>query len=153
MAWQVIKRIFGNAMPWLLAALLGFAVYQYMRADTLTAERDAAQERVDRELARSAALQSALDWHRKQEVLINRVLSEREDALGAIASDMAAQRQSLNTLERNNAETRDWAAQPVPDSVARWVRQLGADAGADRDDAERAAAPADTAAAANRGNG
>lgn len=152
MAWQVIKRIFGNAMPWLLAALLGFAVFQYMRAATLTAQRDTAQERFDREVARSAALQSTLDWHRQQKILINRVLSEREVTLDAIASDMGAQRQTLDTLEQNNAETRDWAAQPVPDSVARWVRNLGAEAGADRDDADRAAATPETAAS-TEGNG
>lgn len=149
MAWQVIKRVLGNAMPWLLAALLGFAVYQYMQAARYSAERDAARAQAETNAARAAALQSALDYRRAEAERLDAALTARDQAIAEANNEIQAKRSELAELERNDAETRDWAAQPVPDATAGWVRNLGAEAAADRDDTERAGASAGAAVSAD----
>lgn len=124
MAWQIIKRFLANPMPWLLAGLLGFAVYYYTVADRYEAERDKAEMRAD-------ALKSAIDWQRDQIMILQASLAEREALIQADREDIALKLDSLNALERNDEPTRDWSAEPLPAAVGDWLRKLPEDGSAE----------------------
>ncbi|MHB0774289.1 hypothetical protein [Halomonas sp. WWR20] len=120
MVWQIIKRIFGNVLPWLLAALLAFGVYQHTVAKRYKAERDTATQRAD-------TLQSALAWQQAQASALSRALTERDAQLTRSQQTIINKLDSLDTLERDDEPTRDWSAEPVPSAVHDWVRKLSED--------------------------
>lgn len=119
MAWQIIKRLLGNAMPWLLAGLLGFAAYAYAQANRYEAERDTAIQQAD-------MFAASLAWQKQQTIALSNALARRDDQLQQIADGLDAQQLSLDILERDDEPTRDWSAEPVPNAIADWVRQLPA---------------------------
>lgn len=137
---------------WLLAASALAGGLGWLRLDAVTAQRDAALAQVETAEARAAVLQSALDYRRAETQRLNAALAEREESLAEASEEIQAKRDALAQLERNDAAIRTWSDELVPDAVRSWVRNLGADTGADHLDAERAGAPADTAAGTD-GNG
>lgn len=128
----MIMRLLSNSMPWLLAVLIGLAVFAGMYAKQMAAERDAAVERTERAEQRADVLSSALAWQRRQNEIVNDALTERDEQLEQIASDVRARRDALDTLEADDADMRDWSAEPVPDAARDWVRDLPASSGNNR---------------------
>lgn len=123
----MIRRLLGSATPWLLAGLIGLAVYSHMQAQRYAAERDAAVERTQRAEQRAELMRRGMEWQRDQIATLNAVVAEREATLDEIASDMRASRQALTTLERYDAPSRDWSSDPVPDGIRDWLRDLSRD--------------------------
>lgn len=133
---------------WLLLAGVIAAALTWWRLDVVTAQRDAARSDADTAKARAAVLQSGLDYRRAEAKRLNAALSDREAALADANEQIAAKRRDLRQLETNDADTRDWADQPLPVGVGDWVRRLGEDR-AGGDDTDRATASADAAASAS----
>lgn len=121
-----IRGLLTSVTPWLLALLIGVAVYQGMRAMQLEAERDQARARVERAELRAEALQRGIEWQREQLAATREALIIRDEQLAAITQEIRASQAELDNLERTDAATADWSDQPVPDAVRRWVRDLPA---------------------------
>lgn len=132
----MIGRLLSSVTPWLLAALIGVAVYQGMQAMRYEAERDRAMDRVERAELRTEALQRGMEWQREQLAATREALTIRDEQLATITREIRARQADLDNLERSDAATADWSDQPVPDAVRRWVRDLSA-TGAGDPDAER----------------
>lgn len=135
---MILKRLLSGVLPWLLAGLLGMAVYQHTQAQRYAAERDAAQARAARAEDRAAILIEHQQWQRAQIDAMTAALHERDAQLSRDAELMNLVRQAARNLERDDAETADWADQPVPGAVRIWLRDLSADASADDEPAMRA---------------
>ncbi|WP_162500806.1 hypothetical protein [Modicisalibacter coralii] len=145
MIGKLLRLVPGWAWLALLAAVAG--ALGWWRIEALTAQRDAARAQAEKSEDLAAALQSALDYRRAEAQRLNAALADREAALSDANEQIDAKRRDLRQMEKTDAETRDWAAQPLPVGVGDWVRRLGEDR-AGGDDAERAAAPADTSTGA-----
>lgn len=128
---------------WLLGAAGVAGLLGWWRIEAVTAERDLAEERAAQAKQNVEQMQQALDWQRAQASALSVALEARSTALERIRQDMTRQRQALDQLEANDADTRDWASQPVPGAVADWVRKLGAP-GRDSDDGADAPRASDT---------
>ena len=111
---------------WLLLAAGAACLLGWWRIEAVTAERDLAQQQVAKARASADQMQQALDWQRAQATALSVALAARSDALEQIRQDMTRQRQALDQLEANDADTRDWARKPVPSAVDDWVRKLSA---------------------------
>lgn len=122
----MINRILTSVTPWLLALLIGVAVYQGMQSMRHEAERDRALERVQRAELRADALRRGLEWQRDQLAATREALTIRDEQLAVITREIRASQAELDNLERSDAETADWSDQPVPDAVRRWVRDIPA---------------------------
>ncbi|WFM72947.1 hypothetical protein [Halomonas sp. CKK8] len=131
----MITRLLTSVTPWLLALLIGVAVYQGMQSMRYETERDRAMERVERAELRAEALQRGMEWQRDQLAATREALTIRDEQLATITREIRASQAELDNLERSDAATADWSDQPVPDPVRRWVRDLPA-AGAGDPDAE-----------------
>lgn len=121
-----IRGLLTSVTPWLLALLIGVAVYQGMRAMQLEAERDQTQARAERAELRAEALQRGIEWQREQMAATREALIIRDEQLAAITREIRASQADLDNLERTDAATADWSDQPVPDAVRSWVRDLPA---------------------------
>lgn len=108
----------------LVIALAAAVVYQYAQTERYQAERDTAQARVTRAEERAEALGEVMDWQRDQMRSLARALDTRQAQITADAQAMTAKRDALTALERDDAPTRDWSAEPVPSAVADWLRDL-----------------------------
>ncbi|MDR5867288.1 hypothetical protein QC818_10850 [Halomonas koreensis] len=135
---------------WVWAALLAVALagggWLYLQGleaarNLAAAERDAAQADLERTQGEVAALTSALEWRRENARNLLAALEQREQALADARETIRGHLEALDRLEEDDAEVGDWAAQPLPDAVARWLRQLGAADGAGAGDADGAAEP------------
>lgn len=129
----MISRILTSVTPWLLALLIGVAVYQGMQSMRYEAERDSALERVERAELRVEALQRGMEWQRDQLAATREALTIRDEQLATITREIRASQAELDNLERSDAATADWSDQPVPDAVRHWVRDLPAAGAGDPD--------------------
>jgi septal ring factor EnvC (AmiA/AmiB activator) len=112
------------AWLWLaLAASLLFGA-GWLRLQQVEAERDRAIAQLEASRGEMDALEKALTWRREQAQRQAAALAEREQALALADETIRAHRDALAQLERDDAETRDWAAEPVPDAVAEWLQRL-----------------------------
>jgi len=132
---------------WLTLLVAAAGALGWWRIEAVTAQRDAARARIETSEARAAALQSALDYRRAEAKRLSAALADREAALADANQQIAGARRDLRQLETIDAETRDWADQPVPDAIDGWVRRLG-QAGANGHDADRAGQPDPSSAGA-----
>lgn len=130
MVGQVIRRLLGGVLPWLLAGLLGVAVYQHMQAQRYAAERDAAETRAAREEERAEILLEHQRWQRNQIDAMTAALHERDTRMARDTELMNLVRRAARQLERDDAETAEWADEPMPGAVRVWLRDLSADAAA-----------------------
>ncbi|MCT8506153.1 hypothetical protein [Chromohalobacter moromii] len=126
---------------WLLGAAGVGGLLGWWRLEAVIAERDLAEEQAEQAKQNVEQMQQALDWQRAQATALSVALAARSDALEQIRQDMTRQRQALDQLEANDADTRDWAGQPVPSAVAGWVRKLGASGRDGDDDADNTRTP------------
>lgn len=114
-----------------LLAALGLLIWsQELRIsgankDTRLAEQDAsrAREQADRNLANANALRETLHQERNAQT----TLRAQQDQL---RQGLAKRELTIEALKRENADLRNWAAQPLPDA-ARWLRERPALTGAD----------------------
>ncbi|WP_139171600.1 hypothetical protein [Modicisalibacter muralis] len=138
----MIGRLLGVVpiTAWLMVAALAVAGWQWWQADRYQAQAAQAITELKQSEARADALAGALDWQREQIQQLSETLDRRDEQLATITADIRASRDALTTLERNDAATRDWSAEPVPDGIADWVRQLADDAVADHAGADGARA-------------
>lgn len=93
--------------------------------DTQLAEQDAsrAREQAERNLAKANALRDTLQQERNAQT----TLRAQQDQL---RQGLAKRELTIEALKRENAELRNWAAQPLPDA-ARRLRERPALTGAD----------------------
>lgn len=139
----MIGRLF-RLLPgwlWLLGAAGVAGLLGWWRLEAVTAERDLAVQQAAQAQQDVEQKQQALDWQRAQATALSVALAARSDALEQIRQDMTRQRQALDQLEANDADTRDWAGQPVPSAVAGWVRDLSASGRDGDDDADNTRTP------------
>ncbi len=134
----MIRRLISGATGWLIAGLLGITVYAGMQARHFATERDAAQAQAARAEDRAAILIEHQQWQRAQIDAMTAALHERDTRMTRDNELMNLVRQAARNLERDDAETADWADQPIPGAVRIWLRDLSADASADDEPAMRA---------------
>lgn len=139
----MIGRLFRLLPSWLwllcaggVAGLLG-----WWRLEAVTAERDLAEQQAAQARQNIEQKQLVVNWLRAQSAVLSVALEHRAAELERIRQDMAKHREALDLLEANDANTRDWAGQPVPSAVAGWVRNLGASDRDGDDDADNPRAP------------
>ena len=143
----MISRILASVTPWLLAMLIGIATYAGMQARHYAGAAAEAEARVVRAEDRAAILLEHQQWQNGQIESMTLVLQARDDQLQRDDQLLDLVRQAARDLERDDAETGDWADRPVPAAVGEWLRSLPGDgAGAGGGDADGAAASADAAA-------
>jgi hypothetical protein len=142
-------RLIGGALPWLLAVMLGITVYAGMQARQYASEAADHQARAERAEDRAEILLEHQRWQRKQLQTLALVLAARDEQLQRDDALIDLVRQAAHKLERDDAETADWASQPSPAVVRDWLRDLSEDSdsaganGAGRsDDPAAAATPA-----------
>ena len=92
-------------------------------AELATKDADAAREESGRNLSTANTLQTTLQQERDAQAN----LRTQQDQL---RQGLAKREQTIEALKRENAELRDWAAQPLPDA-ARRLRERPALTGAD----------------------
>ncbi|WP_130932213.1 Rz-like lysis system protein LysB [Pseudomonas sp. Sample_24] len=119
--------LYGAALFGALALLIWTQELRISVADKNTelATQDAktAREDADRNLATAKTLQSTLEQERSAQT----TLRTQQDQL---RQGLAKRELTIEALKRENAELRDWAAQPLPDA-ARRLRERPALTGAD----------------------
>jgi len=143
----MIRRILASVTPWLLAMLIGIATYAGMQARHYADQAAEAEVRVVRAEDRAEILLEHQQWQNRQLERMTAALQARDDQLQRDDQLLDLVRQAARDLERDDAETSDWAAQPVPAAVGEWLHSISADAdGAGGSDADGAPAPADPAA-------
>ncbi|MGM0703874.1 MAG: hypothetical protein ACQEUG_15950 [Pseudomonadota bacterium] len=147
-ALRLLKLVPGWAWMALAAALAVGA--GWLRLEHVTAERDAAHARLETSRGEVAALESALEWRRENARKLRDALDRREQALAEARKTIQAHRAALAQLESTDAETGEWVAQPVPDAVSGWLRQLRNTDGTDSGDADDTAQFDDTTSPADR---
>lgn len=144
----MIVRLLSSLTPWLLAVLIGIATYAGMQARHYAEQADNAEARVARAEDRAAILLEHQRWQRQQISNLGSALQTHDEQLQRDDALLDLVRQAVRDLERDDAETGDWAAQPVPAAVGDWLRTLsGDDNGAGAGDPDSAATPADATAA------
>ncbi len=143
----MIARLLRSVTPWLLAVLIGIAVYAGMQARHYADQAAVAEARVARAEDRAAILLEHQRWQNRQIETMTHALRERDERLRRDAEMIDLVRQAARDLERDDAETADWADQPVPAAVGEWLRSLprGND-GAGGGDANGASPSAEAAA-------
>lgn len=141
----MIMRLLGNAMPWLLALLLGAAIFAGMQARQYAAERDAALVEVERAEQRAARLGEVMSWQRDQIRSLSSALAARDERLASDSTEINQRRDTARQLERDDDATGEWADQPVPAATREWLRNLGSDTGAGDPDPDSAELPAKAA--------
>ena len=120
----MIRRILGDAMPWLLAALIALLVFQFQQAQRVAVERDMAVLQAEHEQGRAEVLQQHQKWQRQQIRTLNDSLAERDRTLARIANDISASTAALERLGETDAEAREWLDGGLPGGIADWMRQL-----------------------------
>lgn len=144
-----------NVTPWLMAVLIGVAVFAGMQARHYASKFEDAQAEIVRSEERAEALLEHQRWQRRRVEALGAALDERAEQMQRDNQLMDLVRSTARRLEQEDAETADWASQPVPGAVGRWVRQLNAEdgdsAGGDVADDTRASDEA-TAGAEPQGN-
>lgn len=121
----MIGRVISSIGPaWLIAALLGITVYAGMQARHYALALDGAQAQAARDQQRAEILLEHQRYQRRQIESMTVALTEREEQLDRDNELMSLVRQAARNLERDDAETADWADQPVPDAVRDWLRHL-----------------------------
>jgi hypothetical protein len=120
-------RLLGGALPWVLAALLGITVYAGMQARQYALEASEHQARAERAEDRAEILLEHQRWQRKQLQTLALVLAKRDEQLQRDDELIDLVRQAARNLERDDAETADWAGQPSPAVVRDWLRDLAED--------------------------
>lgn len=144
----MITRLLGSVTPWLLAVLIGIAVYAGMQARHYADQAAMAQARVARAEDRAAILLEHQRWQRQQLENLAQVLEARDAQLERDGELIDLVRQAARNLEANDEETAHWAEQPSPAAVDDWLRKLAerpAD-GTDPGDPEGTEPPADAPA-------
>ena len=122
---SIIRWVPGWA--WLLMVALAATAAGWLHLKAVTAERDAALADLRAARVENAALVATLEWRRQQVERKDAALANRSQALDAANDEIAAAREALARLEREDAETADWSRAAVPGPVAQWVRKLQAD--------------------------
>ncbi|WP_152561237.1 hypothetical protein [Halomonas salina] len=155
---HLVKLVPGWAWAALLAAALAAGGWLYVQGveasrDAAVAQRAAARADLEKSQGEVAALTSALEWRRENARRLLAALEQREQALAAARDRINEHRAALDRLEANDAEVRDWAAEPLPDAVADWLRALPDADGAGAGDADGAAEPDQPSAGASRDGG
>lgn len=143
--------LFRNATPWLLASLIGIAVYSGMLAQQYATERDAAQARTKRADERATHLAAVMDWQREQLETLHAALDVRDDELANARQDIEHRRAEVQALERDDSATGEWASGFVPAAVDEWLRRIddtSARSESDSGGAEGSSIPAEPAASA-----
>ncbi|MGE8482826.1 MAG: Rz-like lysis system protein LysB [Pseudomonas sp.] len=121
------QTLYGIALLGALALLIWSQELRVTVADKNTelATKDAntAREEARRHLANASALQNTLQQERDAQAS----LRTQQDQL---RQGLARRELTIEALKRENADLRNWAAQPLPDA-ARWLRERPALTGAD----------------------
>lgn len=112
-----------SATPWLMAGLIGVAVYSGMQAKQYAVELDQARDSIE-------ALSSTLEWQRGQLTELHQALQARDDRLALEREHIDQSRAAAGELERNDEEVADWAGSTLPGPIDEWLRRLQAPAGA-----------------------
>lgn len=121
------QALYGIALLGALTLLIWSQELRVTVADKNTelATKDAntAWEEAGRHLANASALQNTLQQERDAQAS----LRTQQDQL---RQGLAKRELTIEALKRENADLRNWAAQPLPDA-ARWLRERPALTGAD----------------------
>lgn len=112
-----------SATPWLMAGLIGVAVYSGMQAKQYAVELDQARDSIE-------ALSTTLEWQRGQLTDLHQALQARDDRLALEREHIDQSRAAAGELERNDEEVADWAGSSVPGPIDEWLRRLQAPADA-----------------------
>ncbi|QPI64451.1 hypothetical protein [Vreelandella venusta] len=120
----MIKRILGNLSGWMIAALLGITIFAGMQARQYALQLSATENELARSRDQVAILQEHQRWQREQIDTLSAVLSARDEQLQRDTELVDMMRKTAQQLERDDATTSDWAGQPLPSAVGKWVRDL-----------------------------
>ncbi|MCE9664511.1 hypothetical protein LY622_13815 [Halomonas sp. M5N1S17] len=144
----MIRRLMSGATGWLIAGLLGITVYAGMQARHYALQLSDSKAQVARSEQRAEILLEHQRWQRQQLETLSLVLAVRDEQLERDGQLLDLIRTAASNLERDDAETADWADQPSPAAVRQWLRDLTADAvdGAGDGESGRAQPPAQPAA-------
>lgn len=144
-----------NATSLVIALLIGIAVYSSMQVRFYASKLDAAQVEITRGEHRAETLLEHQRWQLRRIETMEAALNERETQMRRDDELLQLVRGAARRLEQEDAETADWAGQPVPAAVGSWVRKLttgdGDSTGSDVGD--RARAPSEAAAGTNSQGG
>lgn len=113
-----------NLTPLLMAVLIGVAVFAGMQARHYASKFEDAQAEIIRGEERAEALLEHQRWQRRRVEALGAALNERDKQMQRDTQLMGLVRSAARRLEQEDAETVDWASQPVPSAVGSWVRQL-----------------------------
>ena len=113
-----------NVTPLLMAVLIGIAVFAGMQARHYASKFEDAQAEIVRGKERAEALLEHQRWQRRRIEALGAALDERAEQMHRDNQLMDLVRSAARRLEQEDAETADWAGQPVPVAVGSWVRQL-----------------------------
>lgn len=113
-----------NLTPLIISVLLGITVYSGMQSRHYASKLADAQVEITRSDQRAATLLEHLRWQRRRIEAMESALNEREEQLQRDDQLLQLVRSAARKLEREDAETADWAGKPVPVAVSDWVRQL-----------------------------
>lgn len=113
-----------SVTPLLMAVLIGIAVFAGMQARHYASKFEDAQAEIVRGEERAEALLEHQRWQRRRIEALGAALDERAEQMQRDNQLMDLVRSAARRLEQEDAETADWAGQPVPVAVGSWVRQL-----------------------------
>lgn len=113
-----------SVTPWLLAVMLGVAVYAGMQARHFAISLADTQARAERAEDRALILLEHQYWQKRQIEVMADALEDREQRQRRDAEIMHLLRQTARDLEHADAETAEWADRPIPVAVDSWLREL-----------------------------
>lgn len=140
----MIKRILGRASGWMIAALLGITIYAGMQARGYALRLSDTQGQLVRAEEQATILREHQRWQREQIDRLGAVLAFRDEQVVRDNQLVDMMRNTAAQMERDDANTSDWAGQPLPVAVDQWVRKLSSSSdGAGARNAGSAAASVD----------
>ncbi len=120
----MIMRMLGQVTPILMAVLLGIAVYAGMQARHYADLAEVGQARAARAESRAEILLEHQRWQREQIESMTATLDERDAQVERDDAIINLVRRAARNLERDDAETGEWADRPIPDAVDGWLLDL-----------------------------
>lgn len=137
----MISRLLGGLKPWLLVAVLAAALAGVAYVLLLRSQLDSAQHQNAKSQAALDIATATLAVQVEQNRLLVEALDERERELNDGAQRIDRLRAQARALGADDAESKEWANQPVPVSVTNWVRRLTAPAATGADESGAAVVP------------